>query len=174
MNHYQKYLEVLVKDNSTLKISAIQDWLEEYENYFKFLIGETSCRKWSKWLEDKSTHIFPCICKLREASCVFIETYYELQKIIDLYYRQEKIAEVLKEFDQIKNNPDLEFEWVEKYAEIADFFNGKLEIKGEDEKLISFEFDEDEFYTAILFEDIVMEIYITDEYQIRSQESDEY
>lgn len=174
MNHYEKYLEVLVKDNPTLKISTIKNWLEEYENYFKFLIGETSCRKWSKWLEDKSIHIFPCVCKLREESCVFIETYYELEKIMDLYHRQEKIAEVLKEFDQIKNNPDLEFEWVEKYADIADFFNGKLQIRREDDKLINFEFDEDEFYTAILFEDIVKEIYITDEYQIRSEESDEY
>lgn len=172
MNQYQKHIEVLVKDSPKLSIKIIQDWLEEYENYLKFLIGETSCRKWSKWLEDKSTHVFPCACKLREESCIFIETYYELEKIIDLFDRQGKIAEILREFDQIKNNPDLEFEWVEKYVDIADFFNCKLQIRGEDEKLISFEFDEDEFYTAILFEDIVKEIYITDDYQKRSQELD--
>ena len=174
MKKYQNHIAELNNEGPILKVQHIKSWLFEYENYFKFLIGETGCRKWSKWLEDKSTHIFPCVCKIREESCVFIETYYELEKIMDLYHRQEKIAEVLKEFDQIKNNPDLEFEWVEKYVDIADFFNGKLQIRREDDKLINFEFDEDEFYTAILFEDIVKEIYITDEYQIRSQESDEY
>ena len=172
MNKYQNHIAELNNGETILKVEHIISWLAEYENYFKFLVGETSCRKWSKWLEDKSTHVYPCVCELREESCVFIETYYELEKIIDLYYRQEKIAEVLKEFDQIKNNPDLEFEWVEKYVDIADFFEGKLQIREEDQKLISFEFDEDEFYTAILFEDIVKEIYISDDYQIRSQELD--
>lgn len=82
------------------------------------------------------------------------------------------IAEVLKGFDRIKNNPDLEFEWVEKYCYIANLFNGKLQITGEAGKSINFEFDKDEFYTAILFEDIKMEIYCSEEYQIRSKSQD--
>jgi hypothetical protein len=92
--------------------------------------------------------------------------------MMDLHRRQDEIAEVLKGFDRIKNNPDLEFEWVEKYSQIADFFDGKLQIRGEDGKLINFEFDKDEFYTAILFEDIKMEIYCSEEYQIRSKSQD--
>jgi hypothetical protein len=169
MSQYNKYITELNDEGSILKIEKIKSWLLEYESYFKFLINETTCRKWSKWLKDKPIHLFPCACHTREGFCVFIETYYELEKIIDLYHRQDKIAEVLKGFDQIKNNPDLEFEWVEKYSGIANFYDGKLQIKGEEGKSIKFEFDKDEFYTAILFQDIKMEIYCSEGYQIRSK-----
>lgn len=170
MSQYNDYITELNDEGSILKIEKIEVWLLEYESYFKFLINETTCRKWSKWLKDKSIHLFPCFCHTREGFCVFIETYYKLEKIVDLYHRQDKIAEVLKEFDRIKNNPDLEFEWVEKYCYIANSFDGKLQITGEADKSINFEFDEDEFYTAILFQDIKMEIYCSEEYRRRSND----
>ncbi len=68
-----------------LNIGHIITWLGEHENYYKFLISESSCRKWSKWIEYNEKP-FPCVCPVREKDCVFIELYYELSKIIKQEY----------------------------------------------------------------------------------------
>jgi hypothetical protein len=168
MSQYYKHIAELYDEGPIVKVERIKSWLLEYDNYLKFQVSESSCG-WTKWLQDRTTETLPCHCKDREEACVFIETYNKLEIIVKLYERQDYIAEVLKKFDQIKNNPDLEFEWVEEYAEIADFFKGKLQIKNVNNTFIVFEFDKDDFYTAILFEDIVMEVGCTEEYQTRSE-----
>lgn len=69
--------------NQILEVNYIKTWLFENQNYFHFLVNESSCRKWSKWIEDKTIHIYPCVCTTREQNCVFIETYYKLSLIIE-------------------------------------------------------------------------------------------
>lgn len=117
--------------NQTLEVNHIKTWLADNQNYFHFLINESNCRKWSKWVEDKSTHIYPCACPIREQDCIFIETYYELEKVIELHKRENYFKSIVCEYNLIKNDSRVIKEWIEKYLKVDEklFFKPIIEIK---------------------------------------------
>ena len=100
--------------NQNLEIVQITTWLDEYENYFYFLISESNCRKWSKWLEDKTLHTLPCCCPKREEDCIFIELYYELNKLIQLHKKEAYFKNLVDELNQLKNDKTSVIDWVRK------------------------------------------------------------
>ena len=117
--------------NQTLEVNSIKTWLADNQNYFHFLINESSCRKWSKWVEDKSTHIYPCVCPIREQECIFIEAYYELEKVIELHKRENYFKQLVSEYNLIKNDAGALRKWIAKYQKIDEelFFKPIIEIK---------------------------------------------
>lgn len=100
--------------NQNLEIEQITTWLDEYENYFYFLINETNCRKWSRWQDDKTSHILPCCCPKREEDCIFIELYYELNKLIQLHKKEAYFKNLVDELNQLKNDKTSVIDWVIK------------------------------------------------------------
>ncbi len=74
--------------NKTLKpyysIHHINWWLMKYEEEFYNAIPKSECRKWSKWVDDNSIHVFPCVCPTREQDCVFIEAFHKSQCVCGL------------------------------------------------------------------------------------------
>lgn len=119
-------VEFLINDlelkSKSLDIKCVRSWLVKHEDYFKFLISESKCRKWSKWLNDKNTFIFPCVCPIREQDCIFIETYYKLlclEETLKLY----KVA--LEEYRHINKYGIALLEWRSKYQSL--FLKDNLE-----------------------------------------------
>lgn len=108
---FQITIEELINKSSVLQMEHIAWWLIKHENYFKYSISESSCRKWSKWL-NKGEKPFPCVCPLREQDCVFIELYYELDKISQLHKEENNYHSLISNYSQIKNSPDLVLKWV--------------------------------------------------------------
>lgn len=117
--------------NSKVKILDIQKIVNDNKNYFHFLINESSCRKWSKWVEDKSTHIYPCVCPIREQECIFIEAYYELEKVIELHKRENYFKSIVCEYNLIKNDSEEIIKWFERHLKVDEelFFKPIIEIK---------------------------------------------
>lgn len=102
-----------------LFIELIKFWLSENENYFYFLINESSCRKWNKWVEDKTIHIFPCCCPSREQDCIFIETYYKLVNIVKLHKNEDYFKVILQEYRIVANNKEQVLKWYKRYQKIV-------------------------------------------------------
>lgn len=73
-------IQELKGTNDFVEMNHILSWLVENENYCKYLINESNCRKWIKWLNNEEKP-FPCVCPIKERDCVFIELFYELKKI---------------------------------------------------------------------------------------------
>lgn len=82
---FHPYIQELQDIAPILNMEHIIAWLGEHKNYYRFSISESSCRKWSKWIENNEKP-FPCVCSIREEDCVFIELYYELNKITKQEY----------------------------------------------------------------------------------------
>ena len=95
--------------------------------------------------------------------------YYNLYRIIQAYNKQILVKDVLAEYKQIKNNHDAVYNWVEKYFGINDFLGLEIstEIKNELGQNITFVLDKIEFETALKFDEVVLDIYCSEEYQIR-------
>lgn len=144
--------------NQTLEVNYIKTWLADNQNYFLFLINESNCRKWSKWLEDKSTHIYPCVCPIREQECIFIEAYYELQKVIELYKRENYFKLIVYEYNLIKNDAGVIKEWIEKHLKVDDelFFKPIIEIKTQSYpyKSLQIKLNTEDFKNIIEFQNI--------------------
>jgi len=77
----EKFIKELINKSSTLNLQQIQEWLSKHEDDYKHAINISSCRKWHKMTNHKEIP-YPCVCQKREKTCVFIELYYELDKII--------------------------------------------------------------------------------------------
>lgn len=154
-----------------LKVENINTWLVENEIYFNFLINETSCNVWSKWLKDKSKILPPFFCSNRTEDCRLIEVYYNLYRVIVAYQKQDYVIEVLAEYEKIKNNYDAVYNWVEKHFGINDFLGLVIntKIKNESGEEMIFHLDTKEFETALKFDDVVFEIYCSKEYQLRDE-----
>lgn len=166
-----KLLQELQK-HQPLKVEQIKTWLAENENYFYFLINDISCNIWRNWSKDKSKGIISYIhCSDRTEDCKAIEMYYKMHKIIQAYNKQSLVKDILAEYEQIKNNHDAIYNWVEKFFGINDFLGIEIstEIKNELGQNITFQLDETEFETALKFDEIVLDIYCTKEYQIRDE-----
>ena len=101
-------------DNNMLSINQIKVWLVENENYCKYLINESNCRKWAKWLNNGEKP-FPCVCPIREKDCVLIELYYKLISIEGILRHHE---EALEDFKKINELEITLLEWKRKYKSI--------------------------------------------------------
>jgi hypothetical protein len=99
------YLQELIKISPILNTQHIQRWLIEYEKEFHKVINNCECRKWSKWLTANEKP-FPCTCATRKQDCIFIETYYKLNNVLDLYKRQKYFIGLVEKYHSIKNNKE--------------------------------------------------------------------
>ena len=108
-----------LQKNQPLKVKQIKTWLVENENYVNFLISETNCRKWVEWLQEKSTHIYPCVCSNREQNCIFIETNYQLDRVLQLHQKEEYFKTLVQEYKQISSDKIALSEWFNKHKKLA-------------------------------------------------------
>lgn len=82
---YLSYIEELLNISNPLELNHIHWWLMKYEAEFNNSIDKSNCRKWDKWFK-RNEKPFPCVCSTRENDCVFIDLYYELNKITKQEY----------------------------------------------------------------------------------------
>lgn len=151
-----------LQKNQPLKVKQIKTWLVENENYVNFLISETNCRKWVEWLQEKSTHIYPCICSNREQNCIFIETYYQLDRVIKLHQKEEYFNILVQEYKQISSDEIALSEWFNKNKKLASelAFDTEISIMLELEpyKTSKIILNEIEFKNIIEFQNIFNEL----------------
>ena len=149
-------------NNQNLEIKQITTWLAEYENYFYFLISESNCGKWSKWLEDKTSHILPCCCPKREKDCIFIEIYYQLDRVIQLHQKEEYFKILVQEYKQIASDNVATSELLKKHKKLASeiAFDTEISIMLELEpyKTSKIKLNENEFKNIIEFQNIFNEL----------------
>lgn len=145
-----------------LKVEYIKNWLSENEINLHYKVQETNCRKWTKWMKDKSTHIYPCVCPIREQECIFIETYYKLEKIILLHSRESYFRELIQLHMQAGTDNDKILEWFSHYKEEFDGldFNEiiSITVRNKPYKTEKFNLDKMEFNNVIEFQRIFIDI----------------
>lgn len=77
---HQSYIEELQNLTNPLEIQHIIWWLMKYEKEFYKALPITNCKKWYKWFY-KEEKPFPCCCPVKEQDCLFIELYYDLERM---------------------------------------------------------------------------------------------
>ena len=147
---------------SNLNISEIKSWLTDNSEKIKLDISNSNCNKWENWLEDKTTHIYPCICSNREQNCIFIETYYQLDRVIQLHQKEEYFKILIQEYQQISSDKIALSEWFKKYKKLASelAFDTEISIMLELEpyKTSKIILNENEFKNIIEFQNIFNEL----------------
>lgn len=98
-------LKELIGIKPSVDITQIHSWLTKHKNEFHNAINSSTCRKWSKWLTANEKP-FPCTCATREQDCIFIETYYKLNNVLDLYKRKKYFIDLVAKYHSIKNNKE--------------------------------------------------------------------
>lgn len=150
----------MVKSN--LNISEIKSWLTDNSEKIKLDISNSKCNKWENWLEDKSTHIYPCVCSKREQNCIFIETYYQLDRIIQLHKKEEYFKILVQEYKQITSDNVATSEWLKKHKKLVSetAFDTEISIMLEIEpyKTSKIKLNENEFKNIIEFQNIFNEL----------------
>jgi len=149
--------------NHTCKnISEIKSWLTDNSEKIKLDISNSKCNKWENWLEDKSKHIYPCICSKREQDCMFIETYYQLDRVIQLHQKEEYFKTLLQEYKQIASDNVATSEWLMKHKKLVSetAFDTEISIMLEIEpyKTSKIKLNENEFKNIIEFQKIFNEL----------------
>ncbi|MFK7000768.1 hypothetical protein [Flavobacterium oreochromis] len=147
---------------SNLNISEIKSWLTDNSEKVKLDISNSKCNKWENWLEDKSTHIYPCVCSNREQDCIFIETYYQLDRVIQLHQKEEYFNILVQEYKQIASDNVATFEWLKTHKKLASeiAFDTEISIMLELEpyKTSKIILNENEFKNIIEFQNIFNEL----------------
>ncbi len=150
----------MVKSN--LNISEIKSWLTDNSEKIKLDISNSKCNKWENWLEDKSTHIYPCICSKREHNCIFIETYYQLDRVIQLHQKEEYFKTLVQEYKQIASDNVATSKWLKKHKKLASetAFDTEISIMLEIEpyRTSKIKLNEREFKNIIEFQNIINEL----------------
>lgn len=143
-------------------VNSIKTWLVENENHFIFLINESSCRKWSNWLEDKSTHFYPCVCPIREQNCIFIEIYYQFDRVIQLHQKEEYFKTLVQEYKEFSSDKIAISQWFNKNKKLASeaAFDTEISIMLEINpfRTSKIKLNENEFKNIIEFQDIFNEL----------------
>lgn len=98
---YQTYIEELQNLSNPLELNHIIWWLMKYEDEFYKSIPTTKCKKWYKWFYKEETPL-PCCCPVREEDCVFLELYYDLDKMT-----QEQTPNLIRLNKRINRNPQI-------------------------------------------------------------------
>lgn len=150
----------MVKSN--LNICEIKSWLTDNSEKIKLDISNSKCNKWKNWLEDKSTHIYACVCSKREQDCIFIETYYQLDRVIQLNQKEEYFKILVQEYKQIRSDKIALSEWLNKNKKLASelAFDTEISIMLELEpyKTSKIILNENEFKNIIEFQNIFNEL----------------
>lgn len=149
--------------NHTCKnISEIKSWLNDNSEKIKLEISNSKCNKWENWLEDKSTHIYPCVCSKREQDCIFIETYYQLDRVIQLHQKEEYFKNLVQEYKQIASDNVATSEWFKKHKKLVSetAFDTEISIMHEIEpyRTLKIKLNENEFKNIIEFQNIFNEL----------------
>ncbi len=147
---------------SNLNIGEIKSWLTDNSEKIKLDISNSKCKKWENWLEDKSKHIYPCICSKREQDCMFIETYYKLDRVIQLHQKEEYFKTLIQEYKQIASNNVATSEWFKEHKKLAFeiAFDTEISIMLEIEpyRTSKIKLNENEFKNIIEFQNIFNEL----------------
>ena len=147
---------------SNLNINEIKSWLDGNDEKLKLAISNSNCNKWENWLEDKSIHIYPCICRSREQDCIFIETYYKLEGIVELHSKEEYFNTLVQSYKIIAEDKKGVLDWFKKYQSIASelVFETELSIMMQLEpyKSLKIKLNENEFKNIIEFQSIFKEL----------------
>jgi len=165
---YQSYIEELQNTNSLLEISDILQWMNKYVYEFNDAILQSDCGKWSKWLKDKTIHLYPCVCPIRNEDCIFIETYYKLSKVLEVYKKEEKCKNELNTYQQIKHNKPAVFEWIkanEKFLNEILFFDHKIKIRANKDMHNILKLNSKDFEATLKLQEVFTEIYFLEEYR---------
>ncbi|HRE78468.1 MAG TPA: hypothetical protein PLL09_11670 [Flavobacterium sp.] len=148
--------------NDVFKVAIIKTWLIDNHNSFQYLLNEISCNKWKVWLEDKATHIYPCVCSKRDQNCIFIETYYKLEEIVELHSKEEYFNTLVESYKLIAQDKKGVLDWYKKYQSIASelVFEAELSIliQLEPYKSLKIKLNENEFRNIIEFQSIFNEL----------------
>ena len=143
-------------------INEIKSWLTDNSEKVKLDISNSKCNKWENWLEDKSTHIYPCVCSNREQDCIFIETYYQLDRVIQLHQKEEYFNILVQEYKQIASDNVATSEWFKTHKKLASeiAFDTEISIMLELEpyKTSKIILNENEFKNIIEFQNIFNEL----------------
>jgi len=153
-----------------MNIEGLGSWLISHENRLKESIIKTDCYKWTRWQEDNSTHIFPCVCPNRNPECIFIETYYEVQKAYYLIQKEQDYLEALEQYYKIKHNKSAVLEWAKYYEYLGKdilAFNPviKIKIQKEPYKVKQIVLPKKEMKYLLKFKEIFAEYYYSSEYE---------
>lgn len=153
---------MLFKVQEYMNIQNIKLWLNENETNFKSSINQSKCKKWENWLEDKSTHIYPCVCSNREQDCIFIETYYKLDRIVKFHQKEEYFNSLVLEYKQIADDKNAVINWFMKYqntaSEIAFDTEVSIMLELEPYKNLKIKLNENEFKNIFEFQNIINEL----------------
>ena len=143
-------------------INEIKSWLTDNLVKVKLDISNSKCSKWENWLEDKTTHIYPCVCSNREQNCLFIETYYKLEGIVELHSKEEYFNTLVQSYKIIAEDKKGVLDLYKKYQSIASelVFETELSIliSLEPSKILKIKLNENEFRNIIEFQSIFNEL----------------
>lgn len=160
------HIKLLV--DQEMSVRQIQDYLLKNRTEFFTLIEKSSCRKWSKWVKDNSIHVFPCVCPEREVDCIFIETYFELTKVLEVLEKEERCIHELKIYQEIKHNTPAVFEWIianESFFYEINTFKAELDIKSVNNESITIKLNPVEFESILELKEVYYEHYCTEEFE---------
>ncbi|MDP2526474.1 hypothetical protein [Maribacter dokdonensis] len=101
-----------------MKIRKTQDWLKD--NHYKLCssIEQTECYKWSRWLKDQRTHVFPCVCTIRNSACSFAETYHAIWKVNNILVKEDKFIEALIDYFLVIEAKSSLKPWLKRYKQL--------------------------------------------------------
>lgn len=102
------------------KLESIQVWLKTNQSKIVSCAEETICYKWSRWIKDQSTHIFPCVCHTRNDDCIFAETYYRVWQVGQLLEQEDMFVNALLEYENMKGDKGLHKLWLNSYSSLGE------------------------------------------------------
>lgn len=154
--------------DNPISINEIKNWLQENNSNFHNSIEKTPCRKWSKWLNDNSTHLYPCVCPIRNEDCIFAETYYKFSNVLEISKMEERCAIELTIYQQIKHNKFAIFEWIKANEELLEtiiYFSTTIKINSSPERSKVLTLNPLDFENILKLQEVFTEYYYSDDFQ---------
>ncbi|RZK26085.1 MAG: hypothetical protein EOO43_03800 [Flavobacterium sp.] len=162
MNFYE---EIEYLRHKVIDTTIIKSWLTKNESNFFEAIIKSHCKKWIKWsyYDEKP---FPCVCQVREEDCIFIELYYELQRVIKLHEKEIYFKKALDEYLVANDDDSAVLAWIISHSEIGTklFFKTTLSFLLPYKK-ITIQLDVVECCTIIQFQDLFSLVYYSEKIQ---------
>lgn len=89
---------------SSLDLYYVRYWLYRYEKVYEEILLKSKCGKWSR-LVLINEEPYPCCCSVKEKNCLFVELYYNLNRLIvadypDSFYINNIIQRTLNSFEE--------------------------------------------------------------------------
>lgn len=110
--------EKVLSPMKTDKVEDIKSWLAANEYRLLESIHETTCNKWRKWLDDKSIHVFPCVCETRNSTCKFVETYHAIWRVSNALTKEDEFIEALIEYSSVIDAKGSLKQWLKSHEEL--------------------------------------------------------